>query len=137
MSHDKPYTFGDVVDGHRWTIAGWERVAATEPVTTLTTTREPEPVAVLAAPTPVRMLTHDDTPPWVAFELGDVAEGQRLAATGWEPIEPAAAVPSQRGLDGLEEEHRQVLAAAAPVVATCSPEPAAGWYPRRARELRP
>jgi len=23
---DKPYAFGDIVEGHRWTVAGWERV---------------------------------------------------------------------------------------------------------------
>ena len=23
---DKPYAFGDILQGHRWTVAGWERV---------------------------------------------------------------------------------------------------------------
>jgi hypothetical protein len=29
---DKPYAFGDIVQGHRWTIAGWERVPDAETI---------------------------------------------------------------------------------------------------------
>ena len=132
MAHDRPYAFGDIVDGHRWTIAGWERLELPElpePSSLLTAVLAPDPVLVVTAPAPLRVIEHDDTPPWVVFELGDVAEGQRLTALGWESIEPATAVPPQRPPDDLEAEHRQVLAAYAPVVITYSPAPAAGWYP--------
>jgi len=56
MTESKPYAFGDVVQGHRWTVAGWERVPSDEEdIVDLTDSdvasvpRTPSPPAVLCA----------------------------------------------------------------------------------------
>ncbi|MFN8169219.1 MAG: hypothetical protein U0S36_10590 [Candidatus Nanopelagicales bacterium] len=44
MSQTRPYQFGDVVDGHRWTVAGWERIDPPAPE------RRPRPSPSRCAP---------------------------------------------------------------------------------------
>ena len=90
MSQTRPYQFGDVVDGHRWTVAGWERIDPPAPEPAPET--EPEPVRTVHAAPDLRIELDEGEP-----DLGstvvphlDVALDQPLDAAP-EPVDDAFA----------------------------------------------
>ena len=70
MTESKPYVFGDVVQGHRWTVVGWERVPSDEAdIVDLTDSG-------------VASLPRSPAPPAVLYAVRDVAGGGTAAAGG-------------------------------------------------------
>ena len=146
MAQDKPYRFGDVVNGHRWTVTGWEPLESPQPEAA-----QLEPVTQVA--------TMVEDRPTVHYEVGDEANGHRWTGTAWVPVEavPAATDVRAHSFGDVVDGHRWTIAGWEPVGAsalgaadasteaestvTASTEgafgstgfvaapPSAGWYP--------
>ena len=136
MVQDKPYRFGDVVNGHRWTVTGWEPLES------------PQPEAARLQPVEEVATVVDDRPT-VHYEVGDEANGHRWTGTAWVPVEavPADAEVQSHSFGDVVDGHRWTTQGWEPVgssdlgVDAASAEdpvggtgfalapPAAGWYP--------
>jgi len=111
MAQDKPYRFGDVVNGHRWTVMGWEPL-------------EPPQVESAAQQPAAPVATVVDDRPTVHYEVGDEANGHRWTGTAWVPVEAADAASSEAaGSEAVSTPDAVGGTGFAP-----SP-PSAGWYP--------
>ena len=131
MAQDKPYRFGDVANGHRWTVAGWEPLES------------PETSRVTQVATAV------DDRPTVHYEVGDEADGHRWTGTDWAPLRtgPVAVDDRVHSFGDVVDGHRWTVAGWEPVGGTGADvgasdaqdtvgatmsdltRPTAGWYP--------
>ena len=157
MTETQPYVFGDVVDGHRWTVVGWERIEPPEvavlgPEHGGAVTGDPAAArTVVAAPDLVIELDPRGAAPVVVSGGEPVPRAAASHATGFGDAEPS--VPSQasephivnghRWVDGGWEPvdvtraaatlpaawHRPVAATYLVVPTVAIPAPVAGWYP--------
>jgi hypothetical protein len=76
MIESKPYAFGDVVQGHRWTVVGWERIPSDEDdIVDLTDS------AVASVP-------RSPAPASVLYAVRDVAGGGTAGAGGGAGLRP-------------------------------------------------
>ena len=107
MAQEKPYRFGDVVNGHRWTVMGWEAVEPTQPESV-----PAQPVRKVA--------TVVDDRPTVHYAVGDEANGHRWTGNAWVPVEAAPAAHDSRvhSFGDVVDGHRWTIAGWEPVGAS-------------------
>lgn len=122
---DQPYQFGDVVDGYRWTITGWEPVEAPERTVGVPRLLEKRYAATQARQQAQTQTLDDPAPAVVADDPTVVPEPEPDSPTAVAQVEPEPETATS--VAGLEEILGRTVVAAPDLSVTFDPSESSAY----------